>query len=159
MDMFFFSSRRRHTRCALVTGVQTCALPIFKRRGSRGCRIGRPDRLGLAGHHRRRVDRRDLPALGMARAWGSLAGMACREGTGSRVIAMTWKPLRGKGGFVRAFLPLLTCLLLVLTSFPGMPHPADPAGGSLAGVDFPIPNTGHLHKIPPDSDKNPPNHT
>src|SRR3546814_5832087 len=25
----FFSSRRRHTRCALVTGVQTCALPIF----------------------------------------------------------------------------------------------------------------------------------
>src|SRR3546814_5421018 len=28
---FFFSSRRRHTRCALVTGVQTCALPIFRR--------------------------------------------------------------------------------------------------------------------------------
>src|SRR3546814_7154931 len=25
---FFFSSRRRHTRCALVTGVQTLALPI-----------------------------------------------------------------------------------------------------------------------------------
>src|SRR3546814_17547109 len=32
--IFFFSSRRRHTRCALVTGVQTCALPIS--------RIGRP---------------------------------------------------------------------------------------------------------------------
>src|SRR3546814_19138169 len=28
MFLFFFSSRRRHTRCALVTGVQTCALPI-----------------------------------------------------------------------------------------------------------------------------------
>src|SRR3546814_10720791 len=27
--MFCFSRRRRHTRCALVTGVQTCALPIF----------------------------------------------------------------------------------------------------------------------------------
>src|SRR3546814_15181727 len=27
----FFSSRRRHTRCALVTGVQTCALPIYWR--------------------------------------------------------------------------------------------------------------------------------
>src|SRR3546814_8612324 len=27
-SVFFFSSRRRHTRCALVTGVQTCALPI-----------------------------------------------------------------------------------------------------------------------------------
>src|SRR3546814_2173406 len=26
---FFFASRRRHTRCALVTGVQTCALPIW----------------------------------------------------------------------------------------------------------------------------------
>src|SRR3546814_6477437 len=28
LSSFFFSSRRRHTRCALVTGVQTCALPI-----------------------------------------------------------------------------------------------------------------------------------
>src|SRR3546814_5622142 len=27
--MFFFSSRRRHTSCGLVTGVQTCALPIW----------------------------------------------------------------------------------------------------------------------------------
>src|SRR3546814_1932361 len=32
---FFFSSRRRHTRCALVAGVQTCALPIFDRGGVR----------------------------------------------------------------------------------------------------------------------------
>src|SRR3546814_7890831 len=29
--LFFFSSRRRHTSCALVTGVQTCALPISTR--------------------------------------------------------------------------------------------------------------------------------
>src|SRR3546814_1730789 len=29
LGFFFFSSRRRHTRCALVTGVQTCALPIL----------------------------------------------------------------------------------------------------------------------------------
>src|SRR3546814_6179898 len=28
----FFASRRRHTRCALVTGVQTCALPIYQGR-------------------------------------------------------------------------------------------------------------------------------
>src|SRR3546814_2451253 len=35
---FFFSSRRRHTRCALVTGVQTCALPIcLQRPMDRGC--------------------------------------------------------------------------------------------------------------------------
>src|SRR3546814_8000617 len=31
--IFFFSSRRRHTRCALVTGVQTCALPISRAEG------------------------------------------------------------------------------------------------------------------------------
>src|SRR3546814_1226807 len=30
-SLFFFASRRRHTRCALVTGVQTCALPISSR--------------------------------------------------------------------------------------------------------------------------------
>src|SRR3546814_8799222 len=39
---FFFSSRRRHTRCALVTGVQTCALPI-----SQGV-TRKPSRRGLA---------------------------------------------------------------------------------------------------------------
>src|SRR3546814_6720403 len=38
MCLFFFSSRRRHTRCALVTGVQTCALPIYSRRSATiGC--------------------------------------------------------------------------------------------------------------------------
>src|SRR3546814_10033453 len=40
---FFFSSRRRHTRCALVTGVQTCALPI-----SCSARVGLIDPLRLA---------------------------------------------------------------------------------------------------------------
>src|SRR3546814_7105880 len=34
--VFVFSSRRRHTRCALVTGVQTCALPILL-----ACRMGK----------------------------------------------------------------------------------------------------------------------
>src|SRR3546814_4946604 len=34
--LFFFSSRRRHTRCALVTGVQTCALPIYCHADSTG---------------------------------------------------------------------------------------------------------------------------
>src|SRR3546814_10968716 len=34
--VFFFSSRRRHTRCALVTGVQTCALPICGFSGANG---------------------------------------------------------------------------------------------------------------------------
>src|SRR3546814_6483166 len=42
---FFFSSRRRHTRCALVTGVQTCALPIS----------GRADGAGTVGIERRLI--------------------------------------------------------------------------------------------------------
>src|SRR3546814_1819924 len=47
---FFFSSRRRHTRCALVTGVQTCALPIWSAlaiAGDRGI-----DDPGIAGRDR-----------------------------------------------------------------------------------------------------------
>src|SRR3546814_9018685 len=35
MSFFFFSSRRRHTKCALLTGVQTCALPFCHRAGAR----------------------------------------------------------------------------------------------------------------------------
>src|SRR3546814_14104446 len=38
---FFFSSRRRHTRCALVTGVQTCALPISRSSPNANARAGR----------------------------------------------------------------------------------------------------------------------
>src|SRR3546814_7699857 len=44
--IFFFSSRRRHTRCALVTGVQTCALPILmsmNRPGSFAEQVTAPD--------------------------------------------------------------------------------------------------------------------
>src|SRR3546814_4398678 len=37
---FFFSSRRRHTSCALVTGVQTCALPISEQHRSRRDGVG-----------------------------------------------------------------------------------------------------------------------
>src|SRR3546814_18187426 len=39
--LFFFSSRRRHTRCALVTGVQTCALPISRTRRPRRAGAGK----------------------------------------------------------------------------------------------------------------------
>src|SRR3546814_3190937 len=54
---FFFSSRRRHTRCALVTGVQTCALPICQQApGQDGAAAGggrtpeylRKDRIAVA---------------------------------------------------------------------------------------------------------------
>src|SRR3546814_10063584 len=52
---FFFSSRRRHTRCALVTGVQTCALPILFRRRS-----------GAEGGGQRQYDE---PVRRLTRAW------------------------------------------------------------------------------------------
>src|SRR3546814_16112065 len=39
--MFFYSGISRHTICALETGVQTCALPIFRRLGSGPCSSGR----------------------------------------------------------------------------------------------------------------------
>src|SRR3546814_2879258 len=46
---FFFSSRRRHTRCALVTGVQTCALPILARpvRKAMAVKAARPVRKAI----------------------------------------------------------------------------------------------------------------
>src|SRR3546814_10873934 len=52
MLFFFFSSRRRHTRCALVTGVQTCALPISSAEralprlkvSNGGCELPAPER-------------------------------------------------------------------------------------------------------------------
>src|SRR3546814_3946114 len=49
--VFFFSSRRRHTRCALVTGVQTCALPILGHQvaileqGARIAQVGSPSQI------------------------------------------------------------------------------------------------------------------
>src|SRR3546814_4219236 len=59
---FFFSSRRRHTRCALVTGVQTCALPILS--------------LGVRRQRGRRHGPRALPAVlpGLRRAGGARPG-------------------------------------------------------------------------------------
>src|SRR3546814_21178824 len=54
---FFFSSRRRHTRCALVTGVQTCALPICNRldepcRSIRRSKSRKRDRRSVSRRHR-----------------------------------------------------------------------------------------------------------
>src|SRR3546814_13838072 len=60
MVMVFFSSRRRHTRCALVTGVQTCALPIYVDAVGRGAGgAGEVDLDAVVGH-RQRADQIDL---------------------------------------------------------------------------------------------------
>src|SRR3546814_5784955 len=57
---FFFSSRRRHTRCALVTGVQTCALPISPR--SNGAKPVKPREIVMLGYAEETRDKVfDLP--------------------------------------------------------------------------------------------------
>src|SRR3546814_2158764 len=48
--LLFFSSRRRHTRCALVTGVQTCALPIWSRSSDNGVPAGNSVRKAALSH-------------------------------------------------------------------------------------------------------------
>src|SRR3546814_3576628 len=60
--VLFFSSRRRHTRCALVTGVQTCALPIFGTGGWRG-----EPRAGFVAYDRRYHGKLERKAAGRTR--------------------------------------------------------------------------------------------
>src|SRR3546814_6301722 len=80
LSVFFFSSRRRHTRCALVTGVQTCALPIFlprrhrglfrRRRsaGRRGDRFRKSAPIRATAPHRERLSGRTLTPASLRRA-------------------------------------------------------------------------------------------
>src|SRR3546814_5698000 len=76
---FFFSSRRRHTRCALVTGVQTCALPICRT----ACGVTLDDEdLALGGVGRLAVGQlaRQTAAAQQALAVaGQVSGLAGRE--------------------------------------------------------------------------------
>src|SRR3546814_13186435 len=103
---FFFSSRRRHTRCALVTGVQTCALPISsprvgagrpRRYSSRRGRARRTARVRGAPRPRARFGRR-VPlhsAAPVRRASRRRSAPRCRGGEGRearrRVLqALNW---------------------------------------------------------------------
>src|SRR3546814_8709586 len=71
--LFFLSSRRRHTRCALVTGVQTCALPIcggrsaisaaYRNKGGMRMEALERELVGLAFCWR--LDRRDGVSMGL----------------------------------------------------------------------------------------------
>src|SRR3546814_8437218 len=69
---FFFSSRRRHTRCALVTGVQTCSLPISSAHTTNGV-VAVSSRTGFSGHPLIRCARRFTSAalLLVCSAWAS----------------------------------------------------------------------------------------
>src|SRR3546814_20023668 len=61
--MCYFSSRRRHTRCALVTGVQTCALQIWFTRPSAWCRVAINSPRTLAGFGT------EPPNMPLCRSW------------------------------------------------------------------------------------------
>src|SRR3546814_20701200 len=82
---FFFSSRRRHTICALVTGVQTCALPISS-----------PDRRGACRRRWRdqRPDKRRPQPTGSRRS-------AARIGSGSLFLASTIGVLKARQRLAR----------------------------------------------------------
>src|SRR3546814_1880789 len=83
---FFFSSRRRHTRCALVTGVQTCALPIYLIDGELGGILHRilADRHGAG----QRMQDADLDRVAAGRRRGvaafRLAARGRQHGAGQR---------------------------------------------------------------------------
>src|SRR3546814_5608844 len=74
--MFFFSGRNRHTRCALVTGVQTCALPISLLEGL-DFEVAAGERLAIVGESGsgKTMATRAIPGLlaaGVHRAAGSI---------------------------------------------------------------------------------------
>src|SRR3546814_6298516 len=85
--LFFFSSRRRHTRCALVTGVQTCALPISDRRPSaqhRHCRHLRATDNAYPKGTAKRVVRSDGRGRSRTATLARLCGIARTPGAGFR---------------------------------------------------------------------------
>src|SRR3546814_4354651 len=79
--MFFFSSRRRHTRCALVTGVQTCALPILFAVALSGLTILLAGATALRGYADRNMElEAQLGAYGVEPALVFNDPVAAREG-------------------------------------------------------------------------------
>src|SRR3546814_9819309 len=106
--LFVFSSRRRHTRCALVTGVQTCALPIS---------VSDPLQISVAINHRWRLKselltRDGVPAIDQLRAGGqSRHSLSLQASVGKRGIGASlngnWSStgrLRGGDGDVAGFI-------------------------------------------------------
>src|SRR3546814_19244433 len=66
LGLFFFSSRRRHTRCALVTGVQTCALPIYRFMKEAGVPDSREQAIAISAPSASRTCRRPSREMAMA---------------------------------------------------------------------------------------------
>src|SRR3546814_8305337 len=80
--IFFFSSRRRHTRCALVTGVQMCALPICRRAAEMLSEAARTDAVVVTGDFNAGPDspsRRILTEAGLIDSWDVAETRLTRE--------------------------------------------------------------------------------
>src|SRR3546814_8504580 len=85
--VFFFSSRRRHTRCALVTGVQTCALTICQDSHIMNTpnydeADGKFDKGDIVTNRLDLLSEFDLSYLN---EWGELGRASCRERVGKNV--------------------------------------------------------------------------
>src|SRR3546814_3676953 len=87
--IFFFSSRRRHTRCALVTGVQTCALPIFAGAGTRG-QVLRPS-TAVSSKRDLCPARCNAVALDLGRLGGRQQSIAAPIGAGVASLCHGWQ--------------------------------------------------------------------
>lgn len=59
---------------------------------------------------------------------------------------------------MRKLLPLLACLMLVLTGFAGMTHAAEAAGGSIFGIEVTVHAPGDGDEVPADGDNGLPHH-
>src|SRR3546814_20241644 len=105
MCFFFFSSRRLHTSCALVTGVQTCALPISRAKGIEATLALRPvdalnvtasysyidarDRSGRPAFDSKRLPRRAPHAGSLSAAYDWSLGLSTGR-SGERRLGNRW---------------------------------------------------------------------
>src|SRR3546814_14885732 len=98
--LFFFSGRRRHTRCALVTGVQTCALPIYPAASMRpaspspvitACPLATPSRRPVLTSIERTKAPPESPMTRAARSEERRVGKECVSTCRSR-----WSPYHSK---------------------------------------------------------------
>src|SRR3546814_15710909 len=108
----FFSSRRRHTRCALVTGIQTCTLPIYLRVDVRGAArhqvLHRLD-VGRAEVDAERPGDPDLRLAGDPRVAGDVQvepggrrSTECRVGKEcDSTLTVCWSPVHTKKKYIR----------------------------------------------------------
>src|SRR3546814_10993002 len=104
--MFFFSMRRRHTMCSLVTGVQTCALPILllSLRGQRGVAVTVDEVEGLPVDRRLRLavthqDELGGPGRGLESGLTVAAGRSEERRVGEESVSTgrsRWSPCHSK---------------------------------------------------------------